>query len=392
MRFACILCWAAITIVEAAEVVDRYPEIRAIIREAEKASVNIPFLDDRSQPSLWAARLYAQAGYLDDAARAIGRQPTPPQYLLKARVLYGGLIGADQSIQAIKDPEKKAQALVSVADLLWRMDEPGKAKDHFEAAKRIVPQIADPQNRQQVLAVIEQGLEYVTQEPPTHLSTTPTPPRMAKVENSAFPLFPITAEGFEYLTAKETANRANEDSELLTNLYNRMIAGDREGLQRIAETAATPFKKALAIAGIEHILIQAGKPEGAEQYAMQIPAVDPESSLAKAEAFSAAAVAWLRVGDAGRAQTDFDAAINLVQSVRELPLGRVTVMTTIATAQVKGGMTAGSTESLKLAQQLAQPLPLQPAFAHNQTRRTMVKGPYRDDAYKKVLLTAIQTA
>ena len=57
----------------------------------------------------------------------------------------------------------------------------------------------------------------------------------------------------------------------MTNLYGRVSAGDRDGLAWLAEGAATPFQKALGLASIEHLLIQVRQPEGAEQYAKQIP-------------------------------------------------------------------------------------------------------------------------
>jgi hypothetical protein len=84
----------AITMAPVAKGSDFYPEIRAIIREAELASVNIRFLNDRSNPSGWAGRLYAQAGYLEDAARAFTKALDSPSMkpepsLWRARVVYG---------------------------------------------------------------------------------------------------------------------------------------------------------------------------------------------------------------------------------------------------------------------------------------------------------------
>ena len=58
-------------------------------------------------------------------------------------------------------------------------------------------------------------------------------------------------------------------------------------------------------------MIQARLPEAAEQYAKQIPMIDSDCSLAKAEALSAAGAAWLEANNARRAQEDFEAAAGL---------------------------------------------------------------------------------
>ena len=67
----------------------------------------------------------------------------------------------------------------------------------------------------------------------------------------------------------------------MTKLYGRMSAGDHEGLVNLVEGAATPFQKALGVASIEHIMIQARLPEAAEQYAKQIPMIDSDCFISK---------------------------------------------------------------------------------------------------------------
>ena len=128
----------------------------------------------------------------------------------------------------------------------------------------------------------------------------------------------------------------------MTEIYHRIAAQDREGLGHIMQTAATPFQKTLAIASIEHQLIQASQPEIAEQYAITIPEVNAECRLAKAEAVISAGTAWLRAGNADRAHTDFEAARKLAESARELPFGQTSVFVSIAAAQAKGGLIASS--------------------------------------------------
>ena len=128
---------------------DRYPEIRALIREAELAAVNIQFLKDRSEPSSWAARLYGRAGYLEDAARALGNKPDSAGYFLwRARVVYGDLAGAEQSLAAIADPERKAGAMASLADLLWKMGDPTKRPKPFRGRQRACAQDREPRSSQ----------------------------------------------------------------------------------------------------------------------------------------------------------------------------------------------------------------------------------------------------
>jgi len=59
---------------------DRYPQIRAVIREAELAAKDVPILPDKSRPLLWAGNLYARAGYLDDADRTYATTTVPAIY------------------------------------------------------------------------------------------------------------------------------------------------------------------------------------------------------------------------------------------------------------------------------------------------------------------------
>ena len=160
----------------------------------------------------------------------------------------------------------------------------------------------------------------------------------------------------------------------MKRLYERAAAGDRAGIEHITESAATPFQKALGIASLEHILIQQHEPELAEQYAKRIPETDSPSSLAKAEALSAAAEAWLRMFNKERGRTDFDSAKQIVFAVRDLPLGKISVLASIAAAQFRGQLMDDSNASFRSAIELTQKLPVRPRYACRCTPSTDTPG------------------
>jgi tetratricopeptide (TPR) repeat protein len=374
---------------QTADQADRYPVIRKLIQEAETAAVGIQYLDDRSNPREWASRLYAHAGYLADAIRANdGRADA--YHIWRARVLYGDLETVEKSFESIADPENKASRLISLADLLWRMGEPDKARVRFEAAKQIAPKVANPDHRKRLLTSIEQGLTYVSNDPPERITPQPNPRPRNPVRESPVPLFPITSDGFRERSSKDLETAAKANAEFMTNLFGRVSAGDREGLAKLVEGAATPFQKALGLASIEHLLIQVHQPEGAEQYAKQVPTPDSDCSLAKAEALSAAGAAWLEASNTKRAQEDFESAISLVKSVPDLPLGKVLVVLSIARAQSKGGMAATAGATLQLAKELAQRLPLRPATSNGASVKPAARVHFRDEAYEKMLPVAVE--
>src|SRR4051812_13071468 len=211
----------------------RYPEVRAFLREAESIAATIVPPKDRHESAGSLASLYAQAGYLDDSARAFANVSDPPYALWKARVVYGDLAGAEKSVQAIADPERRAGMVAVIANLLWRMGEPAKARMHFESAKERAGMIADPVHRRQVLTEVEQGLRYVDEAPPYLLSATPKPEKRFDVQDSPIPLFPMTPGGFRYWTTEEMAARKT-DGVFLQQIYERIDAKDPEGLGRVA--------------------------------------------------------------------------------------------------------------------------------------------------------------
>jgi len=158
-----------------AEALDRYPEIRTIILEAETASAGITTLADGSEPLSWAADLYARAGYLEDASRALTKAGAPPEQLSAARALYGDLDGALKAVTAMRDPERRTTRLTGLAGILWRMEDQanaGKVLDEAERAAMTIPNLA---HRKLQLQIIAQSREVLPNEPPVPLSPTPHP-------------------------------------------------------------------------------------------------------------------------------------------------------------------------------------------------------------------------
>ena len=86
---------------------------------------------------------------------------------------------------------------------------------------------------------------------------------------------------------------------------------------------------------------------------------------------------------------DFEAAATLVKSAPDLPFGKITVMVSIAAAQIHGGMGAGGRASLRLGLELAQDMPERPG--PKGVYRTLPRGfHYRNEAYRIILLGAAQ--
>src|SRR5262249_46191710 len=136
----------------------------------------------------------------------------------------------------------------------------------------------------------------------------------------------------------------------LTRLYALVAARDSERLRKHTEQAATPFQKALGLASLEHLLIQVGALEEAEQSARAIPDDNEDCSLAKAEALTTAATAWARKGNPERARENFDAALKSVASVgNDLAFGKAVVTASIAAAQAESGTVLPSNKTFETA-------------------------------------------
>jgi hypothetical protein len=377
-----------------AQTPDLYPQVRSLVLEAEALSTNMRLLKDRSNPHTWAGDILAHAGYLEDAERAYAKSPGPngdPPYILwRAWVVYGHRERAEKLLEGTTNPEKRAAYGAAFADLLWRMGQPAQARQQYEAARVVAAKIVDPAKRKQSLASIDQGLKFVSDPPPNLISANPSPSPRGNVQDSPIPPFPITAGGFQDPDPK-TADRAAADAELIKQLYDRAAAGDRASVERMIENATTPFRKALAIASIEHVFIQLGRPEEAEQYAKSIPETDSSSSLAKAEALSAAGTAWVRALNDDRARTDFNSAKSIASSVPDLPLGRVSVLVSIATAQIRGRMIEDGEATFRQSIELAQKFPDRPATPQGVRRPPTPPGiHYKDEAFEKIVHAAIQ--
>lgn len=230
-----------------AQAQDLYPEIHALVSEAESAAADIRLLEDRSDPHAWAGRIYARAGYLDDAERAFAVSPGssdgPPYPLWRAWVVYGRLDRAEKSFESVADPDKKAGLLAALADLLWRMGQPAEARLRFTSARQFAAKVVNPARRQQLLGSIDQGLMFVSDPPPYLISPMPHPRPRLRIEDSPIPTFPVTADGFDDTTPSEIAARATANEAFLTQVYDRIAARDGEGLQRLTEGASTPFQK-----------------------------------------------------------------------------------------------------------------------------------------------------
>ena len=372
---------------------DLYPRVRALVLEAERTAANMRLLKDHSNPHTWAGDILAHAGYLEDAEQAYAKSPGPssdPPYILwRAWVVYGQRDRAEKLIESATAAEKKAPYLAAFADLLWRIGQPEEARAKYEAARALAVKIVDAGKRKQLLTAINQGIEFVSDPPPNLVSATPRPSPRLRGQDSPIPGFPITTDGFQDLSPEEKAARAQGDERIMKELYNRAAGGDLAGVERITQSAATPFQQALAIASLEHVFIQQSQPGLAEQFAKRIPEVDSPSSLAKAEALSAAAAAWARAADDERARADFDLAKSIVFSVSDLPFGRISVLVSIAT-QLKGRMVEEGNTTFRSAIELAKKLPLRPHFVPGVRRPpTPIGVHYQDEAFSKIVRAAI---
>lgn len=149
---------------------------------------------------------------------------------------------------------------------------------------------------------------------------------------------------------------------------------------------------------MEHLLILTYQPEPAEAFAKSIPEVDSASSLAKAEALTAAASAWLRALDDTRARADFGAAVRVALAVRTPPFGRISVLVPIAAAQYRAGFIEESSATFHAVIALAQDLPQRPkpSGVTNVTPvgiRYNVQAAgvhYKDEGLEKILRAAIR--
>jgi tetratricopeptide (TPR) repeat protein len=214
-----------------AQTPDLYPQVRALVLEAEAAGANRRPLKDRSNPHTWAGDILAQAGYLEDAERAYSKSPgpssDPPLALWRAWVVYGQRERAETVIESATSTEKKATYFASFADLLWRTGQPEQARARYEAARKIAVKIVDTARRKRMIAAIDQGLQFLSDPPPDLISATPHPRPPFSAQDSPIPLFPITADGFQDVDLEQTAVRARERRTDEAALRSRCSRGSR---------------------------------------------------------------------------------------------------------------------------------------------------------------------
>src|SRR5262249_14395595 len=147
--------------------------------------------------------------------------------------------------------------------------------------------------------LIAQQREALPNEPPVPLSPTPHP-KTPVMASSNVPAFPITVDGFRDQNPDDTTKQTKVDEGYLTQLYALVAARNSAQLRKHVEEASTPFQKTLGLASLEHLLIQLGTLELADESARTMPDDSADCSLAKAEALTAAGY---RVGEEGRFKT-----------------------------------------------------------------------------------------
>ncbi len=179
---------------------------------------------------------------------------------------------------------------------------------------------------------------------------------------------------------------------MIRQLYAHAAAGDLAGIKETTDAAPTPFQRAIAIASLEHVLIQQHKPDLADRQAEKIPEDDSACQLAKAEAFSAVATEWLHKLDEDRAKADFARAKGLVLSVHDLLFGKISVLVSIAETQSRNGMMEAGKATFQNAIELALKLPPRPQYVQGVRRPTPPRGVhYRDEGFPNILRAAIRS-
>ena len=372
---------------------DHYPRVRELALEAEKAAAGKLRSKDGGDPHSRIGDILARAGYTEDAERLYRKSPfwksTLPVELIRAWGVYGQRERAEKTIETTPIPVTKAMYLASYADLLWRMGEPEAARKRYEEARTIAKGVADPAKRKSLLATIEQGLQFVSDRPPSIVSAEPKPsPRIAQRE-SPFPAFPITPGGLRDVDQALRRDVSDANGELLKRLYERAIAGDRAGVEQLLEKATTPFQRAFGFASLEHVFIQLSRPEEAEKYANRIPEDDSESTLAKAEALSAAADAWLLAGQRSKARAAFDSAKRIALTATDSPFSQIAVLVAAAASERRAGWEEESTATLQRALAIVGGLSPEPTPPAGQSSARKRGVHYREDALELILDAAV---
>jgi hypothetical protein len=202
----------------------------------------------------------------------------------------------------------------------------------------------------------------------------------------------VTVDGFRDPKPEIKAMNTKENGEYLSWLYALVAARDLQGLRKHTESASSPFQKTLGLAGMEHLLIQAGALHAADLTALAIPDDGADCTLAKAEALAAAGVAWAQAGVSVFATRNFEAAMGIVDSAgREMAFGKAAVMASIAVAQARAGMVATSHGTFDAALKLALQLPPRPKPVKGMPPKNLSGRIFQDDAYDRIFAIAIRT-
>jgi len=369
---------------------DFYPEVRKILLEVETAAAGIAVLPDRGEPLPWAARLFARAGYLDDAARVLTKAGRGQEQIASARVLYGDLPGGLQAVGAVRDAERRVMFFTGIAHVLWEMGDRSNAQTLLDQAERLLPTIANPAHRKVQAGMVSTLKDALPDEPPRRLSSKPDP-KPRPPAPSSIPSFPITVDGYRDVPPEVVTRRALENEDYLTQMYALIAAGDRQALEKHTAGASSIFQKTLGLASIEHLLIQLGATAEAEQYARAIPDDGADCSLAKVEALSAAAVAWGHKGTDERARQCFNDALTNVSSVaRDLAFGKAVVTGAIAAAQADAGLIATSQATFDLALKLVSEVAPRPRPVNGVYPKTYSWLHFQDDAYRAIFASQIR--
>lgn len=361
-----------------------HPEIRAIIFEALELAKDV-----RDSQQSHAAKLLARAGYLDDSEKIVRQydleRSFPPYYLWKAWVIYGQQQRMDQHLTTLKDPKEKVTMLNAYANHLWRLGQKAKAKQTYLAAQALLPRVTDPRTRTNATNFVTQGLKYVDDDAPTPLlvQTKPLPKRKAIPVLSE--RFPITPNTFTKQQAADREANSLDDERLIRELYASLKAGDRQALDRVVSSAATPFQKAMILASVQHIMNQAKLADLSEVCAKSIPTTNVDTKLARAEALASAATSLAINGAKNRARALFLEATQLVSTITELPLARIQVFINITLRQYDAGFDSDGNDTWIRALAIAQTFPHAPTIWNERRRVT-----YSEDAYDPMIRAAVE--
>lgn len=385
-----IRCFLALALTLAPATTDFYPEVRSLLLEAETALPGNLVMQDKSRPLQTLASLLARAGYLQDAMRVGAKAGVPPEDFGFPQTLYGDLDGALKAVAAMSDPVRRTNRFTDVAGVLWRMGDRVNAAKVLDQAERSAQSIPDAARQKLPLQLIAQQRQALPNEPPIPLS--PTPHRETPVAaSSAVPPFPITVEGFRDQNLSDTTKQVKEDEGYLAQLYALVAARNSVELREHVEDASTPFQKTLGFASLEHLFIQLGTLDLADQSARAIPDDSADCSLAKVEALTAVGIAWVKKGDTERANADFDTAWQVTTSIRtELSFGKTVVTLAIAVAEAKSGMPTSSNRIVESALMFATQVPPRPTLPANRVYpKNYFSGHFRDGAYSRVFESAM---